>query len=279
MKLTKQPLDEETRYTALIIVIILIILVVFFLFDHFVNKSSDSLVQSKQEKTIIVKEADVNEVLSKIPPKSVVDSVRKAIGQGNYSTAYMQLSKTPKGSAEYEELNKLIAAEQQKKQRPGIRKEAETPQNPLRYLDESTPRNREADWVYVYFSDIAGALWPRFCIQSFASAPLNITGFRIKADKKTFDIQASGMKSEEAQGKAAEWYDTAIDSQLYYAIQAMMKARKASVAYIGAKKTRERDITEEEKKGMRTIMEAYTALGGSFAFVNPEAGNKAINKH
>lgn len=279
MKLTKKPLNEETRYTALIIVTILSILIVFFLFDRFFNKSSDSIVQSKQEKTIIVKEADIKEVQSKIPPKSVVDSVRKAIGQGNYSTAYMQLSKAAKGSPEYEELNKLIAAEKQKKQTPGIRKEAETPQNPLRYLDESTPRNRETDWVYAYFSDIAGALWPRFCIQAVDATSLNITGFRIKADKKTFDVRAPVIKSEEVHGKVAQWYDAAVDSQLYYAIQALMKARKASIEYIGAKQTRERDITEEEKKGLRRIMEAYIALGGSFAFVNPEVGNKAINKH
>jgi hypothetical protein len=281
MKLLKKPLNEETYDSLLILAVILAVLLVSFLINQVLKLSSESIVKVKQEKKVIVQEANSKEVPVKIPPKALFDSVRDAVSQGNYSTAYIQLNKSPKESPEYEELSRLIAAEKQKKQRPGIRKEASTTQNPLRYFDEATPRNREADWLYVYFSDIAGALWPRFCIQSVAKRPLNITAFRITADGKTFEIKAPAIKSEKILGNVAEWYDVPIDHQSYSLIQALIQAHKSKIVYIGSKGTIERAITEDEKKGLRRIMEAYTALGGSFAFILPEVTQKTApgNKH
>jgi hypothetical protein len=156
----------------------------------------------------------------------------------------------------------------------------------VRYFDESAPRDRSTDALYIYLVDVSGTIWPRFCIQSVGSHPLGITGFRVNADGKMFAIQPAAIKSEKFDGKVSEFYDAPVDQQSHAAVQALLKSRKASLVASGAAGERVRVITETEKKGLNRILDAYASLGGQFAFINPEKavrhnpskGKKPINQ-
>ena len=264
----KRPLPEETRYTIILVAVVSLLPILFYVLNHFFNSGPSDLKSVKEkEKTVIVSEAEKAEVLAKVTAKPVTQTVHEAMDQGDYSTAHLQLSKIRKDSPEYEELRKQLASEPRARKLPGVRKEVVTPHSPLRYLDESTPRDRFSDGLYLYLVEASGSVWPKFCIQSVDKRLLGITGFRIKADGKSFTIPALAIKSEKTLAKVAEYYDAPVDQQSYDAMLALIKARKASLTYIGRSETRVRDITDNEKKGLARMMDAYATLGGNFAFI------------
>jgi len=264
----KKPLPEETRYTIILVIAVIVSPILFFALNKYFNSGDTSPQSDKsKEKTVIVSEAEKAEIITKATAKPAAAAVREAISQGDYSTAHMQLSKAPKDSPEYDELRRQLASEPRARKLPGVRKEADTSQSPVRYLDESTPRDKFSDAFYLYLVEVSGTVWPKFRIQSVGKRAADITGFRIKADARTFTIPAPAVKQEKSPGKVAEYYDVPVDRAAYDIMQAVIKARKASLTYVGASGERVRTITDEEKKGLGRMMDAYTALGGSFAFV------------
>lgn len=263
-------LSEEARFTLIIVIAVLMVPLVFYLLNLFTGSSTEESTKSS-EMRVIVTEAQKKEVLSKLPPEAVIKSVREVIKQGNHSTAYMQLGQLPEGSPAYEELRKLLEKEAQAQKRPGVRKVADKPQNPVKYFDESTPRDRSEDAFYVYLVDIYGTLWPRICIQSAGKKPIGIVSFSITVDGKSFTITPSALKTEKLSDKVAEYHDALLDKQSYTVLQALIKSRKALLTCVGITEKRTREISEEEKKGLVRIMDTYAALGGNFAFAQTVA--------
>ncbi len=268
----KARLTEEERYGIIIILAVIVLLVSMLVLNYFLSGGDKAaIVEKNKEKTIILTQAKQGAAPApqKLPPpKSVVSTVRDAIKQGNYSTVYMEINKVPKGSPEYEELRKLVAEETQKRKAPGVRKEAAvSPSAPIRYFDESTPRDRTSDAVYVYFVDVSGTLMPRFCIQVAAKRPLGITGFTIAADNRSIKINASSVKFENTGKGVAEWYDVPLDRNTYDAVQAMIKAKKVTLTIVGSRGNKSRDVTGSERKGMRNILDGYAALGGNLSYL------------
>lgn len=264
----KFKLAEETRFGILFFLSILAVSIVMFIFNFFLGGESTSFVEKEKEKTVIVTQAKENAARQTPPPKAVVSSVREALKQGNYSTSYLQISNISKTSPEYEELRKQLAEENQKRKAPKIRKEAgASPAAPIRYLDESTPRDRATDAMYMYFVDVAGTLSPRFCIQHSAKHQLGITGFTITADAKHIDIVAAPLTFENTATGVAEWYDVPLDRRAYEVVQAIIKAKKVILTVTGANGTKTREVSDKEIKGMRTILDGYRALGGSLDYL------------
>lgn len=264
----KRPLGEETRYTIILLAAVILAPIPLYLLDNYFGlRASASKPDKEKEKTVIVSEAEKADILTKAAAKPVSQTVREAMSQGDYSTAHLQLSKVPKDSPEYEALHKQLDSEPRARKLPGVRKQADTPQSPLRYLDESTPHDRFSDGLYLYLVDVSGTVWPKFCIQSVGKRSFGITGFRIKADGKTFTIAAPAIKSEKTAAKVAEYYDVPVDQQSYDAMHALIKAKKASLTYLGRSGERVREISDNEKKGLARMMDAYAVLGGNFAFI------------
>jgi len=263
-------LSEEARFTFIIVIAVLMVPLAFYLVNLFTGSSTDAPPKSS-EMRVIVTEAQKKEILAKLPPESVIKSVREVIKQGNHSTAYMQLGQLPEGSPAYEELRKLLEKEAKAQKRPGLRKVADKPQNPVKYFDESTPRDRSEDAFYVYLVDIYGTVWPRICIQSAGKKPIDISSFSINLDGKTFTIRPNAIKIEKFQDKVSEYHDALLDKESYSLLQALIKSRKAVLTCVGIKEKRTREISEQEKKGLVRIMETYAALGGDFAFTRTAA--------
>lgn len=263
-------LSEEARFTLIIVIAVLMVPLVFYLVNLFTGSSSEKSPKSS-EMRVIVTEAQKKEVLAKLPPEAVIKSVREVIKQGNHSTAYMQLGQLPEGSPAQEELRKLLEKEAKAQKRPGVRKVADKPQNPVKYFDESTPRDRSEDALYVYLVDIYGTLWPRICIQTAGKKPIEISRFSINLDGKNFTIRPTTLKTEKLQDKVAEYHDALLDKESYSLLQALIKSRKAVLTSVGIKEKRTREISEEEKKGVIRIMDTYAALGGDYAFARTAA--------
>lgn len=264
----KIKLSEETRFTIILIMALLSLPLLLFLLDRYLGDKKTTAAAKETQKTVIVTESKQSDTPQKPPDKAAVSTVRDAIKQGNFSTAYMEISKTPKDSPENEELRKQLSEEEQKRKAPGVRKEAGISQSaPIRYFDESTPRDRSIDAIYVYFVDISGTLWPHFCIQAVARRPLGITGFAINADSKLINITASAIKTEHTGKGIAEWYDVPLDQRAYETVQAMIRAKRVTLTVIGTGGKTTRTVTDNEKKGFSRILEGYAALGGNLNYI------------
>jgi hypothetical protein len=280
----KIKLSEETKFGILFVFSLVLIVLFMLLLNYFIGgNEKTSFVEKEKEKTVIVTQVKENSTPATPPPKTVVNSVRDALKKGNYSTAYIEINKVSKSSPEYEELRNQLAEETQKRKAPGVRKEKDaSPSAPVRYFDESTPRKRSSDAIYVYFSEISGALWPRLCIQSFGKRPLGITGYTITADKMVIEITASPIKFENIENGVAEWYDVPLDRRGHDAVQAMLKAKKVTLTIVGSKGKKTREVTEKEIKGFRNILDGYTALGGSLEYLQinkPESAKAKQKRH
>lgn len=277
----EKKLSEDTRYGLLFVAGLVGLLAAMLVVNFFLGKNAKTDEAEKiQQKTVIVTEVKKDAAIPKQMPKSVVSTVRDALKQGNFSTAYMEINKVSKTSPEYEELRKQLTDATQQRKTPGVRKDAgATPSAPVRYFDESTPRDRTTDAVYIYFVDIYGTLVPRFCVQAAGERPLGISRITITADDKKFDIAAASSIKLENTGKGvAEWYDVPLDRQGYEAAQAIIKAKKATLAIAGSKGKRMRDITENEKKGFRRILDGFAALGGSLNYMQESKAAPAASQ-
>jgi hypothetical protein len=272
-------LSEDARYGLLFVASFLGMLIFMLALNYFLGGDKNPEPEKNQQKTVIVTEAKKNADAPKPPPKSVVSTVRDALKQGNYSTAVMEINNVSKSSPEYAELKKQLEETTRQRKTPGVRKDAGTsPSAPVRYFDESTPRNRTTDAVYVYFVDISGALVPRFCIQSAGKRPLGVTGFTIIADGKKFEIMAPSVKVENTEKGVSEVYDVPLDRKGYEAAQAIIKAKSATLAINGSHGTKSHDLTDAEKKGFRRVLDGYAALGGSLNYLQDTKAEPGVSQ-
>lgn len=272
--MAKFELSEDTRYGLIFVFSLLGLLAAMLLLNYFLGGDKKTPAAEKvKEKTVIVSEAKPDTAPPKPLPASVVSTVRDALKKGNYSTAHMEINhNVSKSSPEYEALRKELAEAAKQRKTPGVRKDSgASPSAPVRYFDESTPRDRASDAIYIYFVDISGILTPRFCIQAASKRPLGITRFTIATDTRSFEIMASPLKQENTGKGVAEWYDVPLDGRGYEAVQAMIKAKKATLTISGTNGKRTRDVTDNEKKGFRRILDGYTALGGSLNYLQDKA--------
>lgn len=272
-------LSENARFTIIVLTAFLAIPLLFYLVDRFLGTVSKPSTDSQsKEMTVIVSEAEKKEILAKIPPKAVLDNLRDAIKQGNVSTAHIQLNKMPRDSKEYEELSKLLAAEGSQKRSSNVRKEGSSPDRPVKYFDESTPRDKSRDALFLYITDFAGGTWLRFSIQTVGKSALGLKEFRIRADGKVFSIRPVAIKTETVQHNICEYFDAPLNQNGYAIVETLKTARKASLIAVGTKGERERSITDEEKKGLRRILETYVTLGGKTDLYQGEEKHKAHSK-
>lgn len=233
---------------------------------------------TESEKTVIVTEARKRAPGgAKKIPQHIAASMQDAIKQGNYTTAYMQV--TPKDSPEYKELNKMLADENRKLKKAGLRKDQGVSQSaPIRYFDESTPRDRSADAIYLYFVEIARTFWPHFCIQVVAKSDPQVSAFLIDIDGKTVTVPATPLKVERGPKGVAVLYDLPLDKQAYDIVQALIKSKKATLTVVAKAGKTTRTISDNEIKGFSRIIEGFEAVGGSLNYLKQEKKPAASKK-
>lgn len=232
------------------------------------------------EKTVIVTESKNSPAgQKKATPQQVAATVQEAIKLGNFSTAYMEINKVPQGSQEYQELSKALAAEKQKRKTPGVTREPAISQNaPIRYFDQSTPRDKSADAIYLYFIEISGTFWPRFCIQVIANKDPVITGLQVNADGKNITIPPALLKSEKVPKGIALLYDIPLDKPTYDIVRTLIKSKKATLTVIGTTGKTTRTISAEEIQGFTRILDGFEAVGGNLNYLKTEKPSLAGKK-
>lgn len=262
-------LSEEARYGIFFVSTLLLLLAVMALLNFVIGRNTETPPpEKKKQKTVIITQAKQDTTAPKPLPKTVVSTVREAIARGDSATAYIEINNVSKSSPEYKELSKMIADEARKQKAPGIRKQpGVSPLAPVRYLDESTPADRSADAIFIYFVDVSSTLVPRFCIQTVAKKALGITGFTITADGKAMDIIASPVNRENTEKGVAEWYDVPLNQRSYEAVQAIIRSKKTTLTITGSNGKTTRDVTDTEKKAFRKILDGYIALGGNLDYL------------
>jgi hypothetical protein len=264
-------LSDEIRFVITVVIVMVAGLLVLLVMNR-TGKNTDDLIlneKPQKEKTVIVSDAEKSAILSSVP-KKVIESVRETAKQDAISTAYLQLSRSPQGSQEYEELKHVIETAAKLKKHPGVKKVKDAPGAPLRYIDKSTPRDRLTDALYLYLVDAGIGIWPRFCVQTVGNRQLKLNGFKITADGKTYQFSSLGFNMEKSGANITEYYDDTVTPQIYTVIQALAKARKGSIAYMGADGGRTREISEDEKQGLSRMMDTYVSLGGNFDYLREQ---------
>jgi hypothetical protein len=161
----------------------------------------------------------------------------------------------------------MLDDETKRRKAGGVRKEATDSNKIVRFIDESTPRDRSTDAAYVYFVDVSGVLIPRFCVQIALKQHLQMTEFTIAADAVTMGFSVPSYKTESIVKGVAEYYDAPLDQDMYMAVQAIMKAKKTVLSINGVKGKVSRDLTDDEIKAFRRILDGYTALGGNLKYL------------
>jgi len=254
---------EEAKFTLLFFLSILVLVLVMAVVSYFFQDSQIANGEKDNQNTVVIMQAKKEKAPQTNATQTVVSSVRDAISKGNSSTQYVQINNENHNSSEHnKELKNAIDDETKKRKAGGVRKESTNSKNILRYIDESTPRDRSSDAAYVYFVDVSGLLIPRFCVQIALKQHLLMTEFTITADSKTMRFNVPSYQSENIKKGVAEWYDVPLDKDGYRAVQAIMKAKKTVLTVSGMKGKVSRDLAEDEVKAFRRILDSYTALGG-----------------
>ena len=263
----KFKITEETRFASLFILSMLLLLLIMVVVSFFLQKSPIADKNNDSNETVVIMRAKQEQIRQKKARQTVVSSVRDAIKKGGSLTPYMQINTVDKDSPEYKELKKMIDDESKRRKAGGVRKESTDSNKVLRYIDESTPRDRSSDAAYIYFVDVSAVLIPRFCVQIALKQHLQMTEFTITADSTTMRFMVPSYKTGNVAKGVAEWYDVPLDQGTYKAVQAIMRAKKTSLSITGVKDNVTRDLTEEEIKAFRRVLDGYAALGGSIDYL------------
>jgi len=263
----KFKITEETKFTSLFILGMLLLLLIMAVMSFYLRESPTADNDNDSDGTVIIMRAKQEQIRQKKARQSVVSSVRDAIKKGGSLTPYMQINTVDKDSPEYKELKKMIDDELKRRKAGGVRKESTDSNKVLRYIDESSPRDRSTDAAYIYFVDISGVLIPRFCVQIALKQHLQMTEFTVTADATTMRFMVPSYKIGNIAKGVAEWYDVPLDQGTYKAVQAIMKAKKTALSITGVKGNVTRDLTEEEIKAFRRVLDGYAALGGSLDYL------------
>ena len=264
---TKIVLTEEVKFTLLFFLSILVLVLVMGVVSFYFQESPKANDEKDKQNTVVIVQAKQEQNPHQKAQQSVVSSVRDATKKGNSSTQYIQIVDGNKKTSENKEVKNTTDNETKKPKAGGVRKEATNSEKILRYVDESTPRDRSSDVAYIYFVDVSGILIPRFCVQIALKQHLQMTEITITSDSKTMSFNVPSYKSENIKKGVAEWYDVPLDKDTYRAVQAIIKAKKTVLVVSGVKSKVSRNLAEDEIKAFQRILDSYTALGGSLKYL------------
>ncbi len=258
---------DEVKYTTVFLLSIGLLLIVMALVSYFFQNDRTADKADDDQATVIMLKAKQQQTIQKKARQTVVSSVREAIKDGKSLTKYMQLANVDSNTSEYKELKKMIDDETKRRTAGGVRKEVGASKKTVRYLDESTPRDRTSDATYIYFVDVSGVLIPRFCVQAALKQHLQMTEVTVAAGSETMSFKVPSYNRESIDAGVAEWYDAPLDQGTYRVVQAIMNAKKAVLTINGVKGKVSRSVTSDEIKAFRRVLDGYSALGGRLDYL------------
>jgi hypothetical protein len=137
------------------------------------------------------------------------------------------------------------------------------------YYDINTPQYTNYNSFHIYIGkEKTSNPWLRFRIQYAADDWLFIESYIVKTDNSSYTIQTSYGEVERDNGTSGiwEWYDVQMDSYKYNMIKDILKSNNVKLRYEGQQYYKDRSITSTEKQGLKHVLDAFEALGGSLSF-------------
>lgn len=133
------------------------------------------------------------------------------------------------------------------------------------YYDRSVPSTvNSANKLLLYIGKPdKGAPYLRFSIRYVADDWLFIQSYVIKADGRTFEIDASGLRDVERDngyGGIWEWYDVPAEERELDIVRAIVAAKQVVLRCEGRQYRRDRTIGTDEKLALQRVLNAYEAL-------------------
>jgi len=137
------------------------------------------------------------------------------------------------------------------------------------YYDKSTPQYTNYNSFHIYIgTEKTKRPWLRFRIQYTADDWLFIQSYIIKTDNSTYTIETSYGQVETDNGSDGiwEWFDVKMDNTKYQIVKDIIDSKSVKLRYNGKQYYKDRHLTNSEKQGLRNVLNAYEALGGSLSF-------------
>jgi hypothetical protein len=130
------------------------------------------------------------------------------------------------------------------------------------YTDRSTIEQVDHDAFYLYAGRKDCDVWLRLRVQYVSEKPVAMTRFEIKADGKTFELAEAGFKRDSDGALVRHWWDQHVTADHLLMLFSIAAANSAVLRFVGANRTEERALGEQEKGALKAVLSTYRALGG-----------------
>lgn len=137
------------------------------------------------------------------------------------------------------------------------------------YYDKGTPKYNNYNSFHLYMGkENTEKPWLRVKIQYTSDDWLFIKNYAIKTDSNSYTISTSygEVEKDNGSGDIWEWYDVPMDNRLYNMVKDVIKSKTVKLRHNGKQYYKDRTISEKEKQGLRNMLDAYEALGGTMNF-------------
>lgn len=146
-----------------------------------------------------------------------------------------------------------------------MRKKYDEVQEITWYYDKSTPQYSNYNSFHLYIGVKNNNPWLRFCIQYAGDDWLFIDRYELKIDDYNYEIIPEEVERDN-NADVWEWYDTDVDSSDIAIIKAVISSKRTIIRCVGRQYHKDRTISEQEKKALQNVLDAYEALGGNMNF-------------
>ena len=143
-----------------------------------------------------------------------------------------------------------------------IRQFVDEPDGVTRYIDKSTSDRLNEDAFYLYVVRKGCDVWLRVRAQYLSEKPLNVVRLLIKADGKTFELNEPRFQRDSDGKFTWQWVDDRVSVDHLVMLFTISASKSAVVHFVGANRTEERVIGDQEKAALKAMLNTYQALGG-----------------
>lgn len=143
-----------------------------------------------------------------------------------------------------------------------IRQSVDDQTGVTRYTDRSTTERLNEDAFYLYAGKKGCDVWLRLRVQYVSEKPTTVARLQIKADGKTFEVNDPRFKRDSDGKLTWQWLDERVSTDHLLMLFTVAASKNAVLRFIGANRTDERTIGEDEKAALKAVLSAYRALGG-----------------
>ena len=130
------------------------------------------------------------------------------------------------------------------------------------YTDKSTTERFNEDAFYLYAGRKGCDVWLRLRVQYVSEKPMSVVRLQIKADGKTFELNEPRFKRDSDGKLTWQWLDERVSADHLLMLFTVTASKNAALRFVGANRTDERSIGDEEKAALKAVLSTYRALGG-----------------